>query len=43
VAVLNLDSLPPEEALREVRNHPQISSVCLVRLPPPGVLPGWLG
>jgi D-3-phosphoglycerate dehydrogenase len=43
IAVLNLDSPPPEEALAEVRRHPQISSVCVVKLPPPGQLPAWFG
>jgi D-3-phosphoglycerate dehydrogenase len=43
IAVLNLDSVPPEEALREVRTHPQISSVSLVKLPPAGVMPVWFG
>ena len=36
IAVLNLDSLPPEEALKEVRAHPQISSLSVVKLPPAG-------
>jgi D-3-phosphoglycerate dehydrogenase len=43
IAILNLDSQPPEEALKEVRTHPQISSVCVVKLPPPGEMPPWLG
>jgi D-3-phosphoglycerate dehydrogenase len=43
IAVLNLDSLPPEEALREVRKHPKISSVHLVKLPPVGQMPPWFG
>ncbi len=43
IAVLNLDSPPPEEALKEVRAHPQITSVCVVKLPPPGEMPPWLG
>ena len=43
IAVLNLDSAPPEEALAEVRSHPQISSLSVVRLPPPQVGPAWLG
>jgi D-3-phosphoglycerate dehydrogenase len=43
IAVLNLDSSPPEEALREVRGHRQISSVCVVKLPPAGQLPPWFG
>jgi D-3-phosphoglycerate dehydrogenase len=43
IAVLNLDNQPPEEALREVRSHPQISSVSLVKLPPAGQMPAWFG
>jgi D-3-phosphoglycerate dehydrogenase len=43
IAVLNLDSLPPEEALKEVRSHPQISSLSVVRLPPAGQMPPWFG
>ena len=43
IAVLNLDQPPSEEALREVQAHPQIASGCVVRLPPPGVGPRWLG
>jgi D-3-phosphoglycerate dehydrogenase len=43
IAVLNLDSLPPEEALKEVRAHPQISSVSVVKLPPAGQMPRWFG
>ncbi len=43
IAVLNLDSPPPEEALREVRTHPQISNVTVVELPPVGQLPPWFG
>lgn len=43
IAVLNLDSPPPEEALREVRAHPQISSLCVVKLPPTGEMPPWFG
>jgi D-3-phosphoglycerate dehydrogenase len=41
IAVLNLDAYPPEEALKEVRTHPQISSVSVVKLPPAGQLPPW--
>src|SRR6516165_5979643 len=41
IAVLNLDSDPPEEALKEVRSHPQISGLCVVKLPPPGEMPTW--
>jgi D-3-phosphoglycerate dehydrogenase len=43
IAVLNLDSPPPEEALKEVRGHPQISSVSVVKLPPAGQMPPWFG
>jgi D-3-phosphoglycerate dehydrogenase / 2-oxoglutarate reductase len=43
IAVLNLDSQPPEEALKEVRAHPQISSVNVVKLPPAGQMPPWFG
>ncbi len=43
IAVLNLDSQPPEEALSEVRNHPKISSLSVVKLPAAGEMPPWLG
>ena len=43
IAVLNLDSQPPDEALQEVRTHPKISSLSVVKLPPAGELPSWLG
>jgi D-3-phosphoglycerate dehydrogenase len=43
IAVLNLDTPPPEEAIREVRSHPQISSVSVVKLPPVGQMPQWFG
>ncbi|MBI1918454.1 MAG: phosphoglycerate dehydrogenase, partial [Planctomycetes bacterium] len=43
IAVLNLDSQPPDEALREVRGHPQISSLSVVKLPPAGEMPAWFG
>ena len=43
IAVLNLDSPPPEEALKEVRGHPQISNVTVVKLPAAGQLPPWFG
>jgi D-3-phosphoglycerate dehydrogenase len=41
IAILNLDSQPPEEALKEVRAHPQISSLSVVKLPPAGEMPAW--
>jgi D-3-phosphoglycerate dehydrogenase len=43
VAVLNLDSPPPEEALKEVKAHPQIQSLSVVKLPPAGQTPPWFG
>jgi D-3-phosphoglycerate dehydrogenase len=43
IAVLNLDSQPPEEAIREVRTHPQISTLSVVKLPPLGEMPAWFG
>jgi D-3-phosphoglycerate dehydrogenase len=42
IGVLNLDSVPPEEAVSAVRGHPSVSSVTVVKLPPPGELPSWL-
>ncbi len=43
IAVLNLDSPPPEPALIAVQQHPDVSSVRVVVLPPLGQLPAWLG
>lgn len=42
VAVLNLDNLPSEAALNEVKQHQHIKSMRLVKLPPAGELPAWL-
>jgi D-3-phosphoglycerate dehydrogenase len=43
IGVLNLDSTPSEDALRQVRQHPHIQSMCVVKLPPPGQMPAWFG
>ncbi|HEY1190102.1 MAG TPA: phosphoglycerate dehydrogenase [Gemmata sp.] len=43
IGILNLDNWPSDEALAEVKAHPQISSVMVVKLPPAGELPAWLG
>ncbi len=43
IGVVNLDSIPPEEALDEVRRHPDILSVSLITLPEVGATPPWLG
>jgi D-3-phosphoglycerate dehydrogenase len=42
IAVLNLDSIPPLEALAEVTKHPAIRSLQIIKLPPRGDLPTWL-
>lgn len=43
IAVLNLDSAPPDEVLREVGDHPRVRSLELVKLPPAGRTPAWFG
>jgi D-3-phosphoglycerate dehydrogenase len=43
IGILNLDSPPSEQALAAVKGHPQISSLTVVKLPPAGELPTWLG
>jgi len=43
IGILNLDSPPPDEAVAAVKGHPQISNLTVVKLPPAGELPGWLG
>lgn len=41
IGVLNLDSFPPEDAIREVRAHEKIYSVQVLKLPPAGEMPRW--
>jgi D-3-phosphoglycerate dehydrogenase len=43
VAVLNLDNEPSDEALEEVRSHPDVTGVKLIKLPPAGAPLPWLG
>jgi D-3-phosphoglycerate dehydrogenase len=43
IAVLNLDSPPPDEALKEVRGHEKIYNLTVVKLPPVGAMPVWFG
>jgi D-3-phosphoglycerate dehydrogenase len=43
IAVLNLDSPPPEEALQEIRSHEKVHHVNVVKLPPLGEMPVWFG
>jgi D-3-phosphoglycerate dehydrogenase len=42
IGVVNLDSIPPDSALEEVRAHPEILSLSLIKLPQPGETPPWL-
>jgi D-3-phosphoglycerate dehydrogenase len=42
IGVVNLDSVPPAEALDAVRGHADILSVSLIRLPEAGATPPWL-
>ncbi len=42
VGVLNLDSLPSDEAVKAVATHPHIKSVHVIQLPPAGQMPPWL-
>ena len=42
VGVLNLDNVPPQAAIDEVQQHPDIQSVKIIELPPAGQLPPWL-
>lgn len=43
LAVLNLDNEPSEEALKEVKEHPDVNGVELVKLPPAKASLPWLG
>ena len=42
VGVLNLDSSPPDAAMQEVLDHPEIITAEVIELPPSGLLPAWL-
>ena len=42
IGVLSLDSVPPDAAVAEIRDHPQIKSVAVVRLPDTGAQPSWV-
>jgi D-3-phosphoglycerate dehydrogenase / 2-oxoglutarate reductase len=42
IGVLNLDGMPPQAALDEVRAHPAIQRAVVVKLPPAGERPPWL-
>jgi D-3-phosphoglycerate dehydrogenase len=43
IGVLSLDSQPPAEALAEVLSQQSVMSARLVKLPPAGEMPAWLG
>jgi D-3-phosphoglycerate dehydrogenase len=43
IGVVNLDSYPSDEALKEVQAHKDITSVSVIRLPASGEAPPWLG
>ncbi len=42
IGVLNLDSVPPAEALAELQKVPSLARVHIIELPAGGVLPSWL-
>jgi D-3-phosphoglycerate dehydrogenase len=42
IGVVNLDSVPPDSALDEVKRHPDVLSVSLIKLPEAGATPPWL-
>lgn len=43
IAVLNLDSPPPDAALQEVKANEKIYNLMVVKLPPVGEMPVWFG
>ncbi len=43
IGVVNLDAIPPDAALDEVKAHPDMVSVSLIALPPHGASAPWLG
>ena len=42
IGVVKLDSVPPESAMDEVRAHPDVVGVSLIKLPKPGEAAPWL-
>ena len=42
IGVVNLDSVPPPEAIREVEDHPDVLSVSLIKLPEAGAALPWV-
>jgi D-3-phosphoglycerate dehydrogenase / 2-oxoglutarate reductase len=43
IGVVKLDAIPPDSAIEEVRAHPEVLSVSMIKLPKPGEVPPWLG
>ncbi len=43
IGVLNVDTEPPQAALKEMTSHPDIQSATVIKLPKAGELPPWLG
>ena len=43
IGVLNLDGVPPEDAVTAVRAHASMSRIDVVRLPKAGDVPAWMG
>jgi D-3-phosphoglycerate dehydrogenase / 2-oxoglutarate reductase len=42
IGVLNLDDVPPQEALDEMLGHPHVHRIRVIRMPASGELPTWL-
>jgi D-3-phosphoglycerate dehydrogenase len=43
IGVVNLDSAPSAASLETLRQNPNIVSLSIIKLPPMGALPAWLG
>ena len=43
IGVVNVDSVPSPHALEAVRQHPHVLSLSVIKLPPLGAVPAWLG
>ena len=43
IGVVNLDSFPSSKALDILRQNPDILSLSVIKLPPLGAGPAWLG
>ena len=43
IGVVNLDSVPSEKALEALRTDARILSLSIIKLPPQGAVPAWLG